>query len=80
LYHNKWKFEVGDLVTSTSTVGMIVDRNRRGCYVEARPIRYIEEDWYQISGCDGLTWHIERELVPDASEESVANIIASDVQ
>ena len=62
LYENPWKFKIGDLVNAKSTTGVVVKRDRRGHYVEDRGLRYVEEDWYRVSGRDGLTWHLESEL------------------
>ena len=53
-YHKNWKFSVGDLVQINksgileSTIGIIISRTFTHKYVEARPIKIVEFESYQI--------------------------------
>lgn len=53
-YYKNWKFGVGDLVVIDksgnleSTIGIIIGRTVLHRYVEARPIKIVEFESYQI--------------------------------
>ena len=58
LYYKNWKFGVGDLVIINksgnleSTVGIIISRTVAHKYVEARPIKIVEFESYQIQSAN----------------------------
>ena len=58
MYENPYKFEVGDLVSwarteRTTHHGIITKKRRQSYYVEARPIKCVEEDQYLVVVGDG---------------------------
>ena len=58
MYENPYKFAVGDLVSWAKTErtthhGIITKKRRQSYYVEARPIKCVEEDQYLVVVGDG---------------------------